>query len=294
MAVTINASTSAGLQLSSDTSGEIQFQKDGTTNIIINPSTSANTLNVTGNTVVSGDVYAQSFIGFGAGFQNMNVISTQPGQPTQTWTVPTGVKKFKVTLIGAGGQGGGVNASTGNVGYGGGSGGVCIGFYNTVAGVTTVSMNVAQANGVGAGVVTNANGFNGFSSNVNYNGTWMFANGGTGGANSYFAFQFGSAVYGTGGAASGGTFNFTGNDGGSGGTTLFSGVNIYSSMLGLGICASTPLGFGINDRLYVAATGAAGLNGAGYGTGGGGGKSGSSATARAGGTGANGVIIIEW
>lgn len=35
MAVTINASTSNGLQISSDTSGEFQFQDDGTTNLTI-------------------------------------------------------------------------------------------------------------------------------------------------------------------------------------------------------------------------------------------------------------------
>lgn len=256
-------------------------------------SPSGNTVNIVGNTVASGAVYANAFVGFGTGFSNMNVVSTIGAQ---IWNVPPGVRRWKVTLIGAGGGGGGAHAVANVSGFGGGSGGVSIAFYNYVPGVDTMSFNVGLRGGYTA---TNANGTSGLPSNTNYNGVWTFANAGTGGANSWFGGVTPNTVFGLGGAASGGVLNLEGSSGGWGGGTTITSSNIIpllSTVFGQG--ADTPLGWGQGAFLQAPRTGATaganGVNAIGYGAGGSAGKSGASTTTRAGGFGANGVVIIEW
>ena len=241
---------------------------------------SANNTMIYGNVDVNGAVYSNSFIGVGQGFANMNVIT---GIGYQIWNVPRGVTRWKVTLVGGGGCGGGAQATAGYNGNGGGSGGVCIGFYNYVPGVQTMAMNVGRG-GLLPGTL-NANGFSGNSTNVNYNSTWMFANAGTGGANSWFGGNV-NAI-GIGGAASGGTFNLTGDDGGSGGLTAATNP-LYPEG------GHTPIGLGQGGIIGPFVGGANGTNATGYGAGGGPGRNTSGTTLRRGGAGGNGVIIIEW
>jgi hypothetical protein len=215
-----------------------------------------------------------------AGFSNMNVVSTLG---SQIWNIPAGVRRWKVTIVGGAGSGGGTHGAAGHVGNGGGSGGVSIAFFNFVEGVTTMAMNVG--NGAIITTALNANGTSGLSSNVNYNETWVFANGGTGGANSWFGGNTGAVGFG--GVASGGTLNLTGGNGNPGGVAAAT-----TSVVGAG--GSVPF-LGFNNTLQpIGPTGANGTNGVYFGVGGGGGRNGTGTEQRRGGFGANGVIIIEW
>ena len=245
------------------------------------------------NLTVFGPIVANSFSGYGAGFSNMQLFSTLG---TQSWTIPTNVKRFKITAIGAGGSGGGSHQSA-NVGFGAGSGAVTIGFFDVVPGQQTVFLNVGAAGGIvtTSFVSSGANGNTGWPSNVNYAGTWMFANAGTGGANSWFGGHLPNAAFGLGGASFGGTLNFVGRRGGQGGNvaTTIIGSPIAAAM---GLGSDTPLGYGSGKSFDIPGTaGANGTNATGFGAGGGGGASGiGSATLTRGGAGANGAIIIEW
>lgn len=242
-----------------------------------NTKLSNSTGTLAGSLTVTGDLIATSISAFGQGFANANLI-TQIG--SSTWTVPTGVERFKVTLVGAGGAGGGTSTPAGQTGNGGGSGSVCIGFFNYVVGVDTLYCNV----GIGA-AASSANGLgaNGSSSNVSYNDVYMYANGGFGGQNNSVV-----NAGGAGGSASGGTINLSGDNGHSGGVAAAT-----NPVAGEG--GTTPLGWGTGGNYNGTAAGGAGIRGDGYGSGGSGAKNGTgSTTARGGGAGANGAILIEW
>lgn len=233
-----------------------------------------------GNLTVTGAVIATALEGYGMGFANANLIT---GVGYTIWTIPSGVQRFKVTLIGGGGGGGGTNVTAGATGSGGGSSGVCIGFFNYVSGVDSLYCNVG-----GAGLVTSSNGAgaNGSSSNVTYNDVWMFANGGFGGANNQVLPTLGF-IGGAAGTASGGSINIPGDTGEPGGI-----ASATNPVTGTG--AFTPLGWGNGGDLPGSPTGANGSSGSGYGSGGSGARNGAGTTIRAGGSGANGAILIEW
>lgn len=102
MAVTINASTSNGLQLSSDTSGEIQLQYDGTTNLTIKP---------TGNVLIGRT--ADSTVGLGVkldvagGVNAAGILTTTTGNVLVGRTVDSTVgNTVKVDVFG------GINAAS--------------------------------------------------------------------------------------------------------------------------------------------------------------------------------------
>lgn len=233
-----------------------------------------------GNLTVTGAVIATALEGYGMGFANANLIT---GVGYTIWTIPSGVQRFKVTLIGGGGGGGGTNVTAGATGSGGGSSGVCIGFFNYVSGVDSLYCNVGRA-----GLVTSSNGAgaNGSSSNVTYNDVWMFANGGFGGANNQVLPTLGF-IGGAAGTASGGSINIPGDTGEPGGI-----ASATNPVTGTG--AFTPLGWGNGGDLPGSPTGANGSSGSGYGSGGSGARNGAGTTIRAGGSGANGAILIEW
>lgn len=176
-----------------------------------------------------------------------------------TFTVPAGIYRVKVTVIGGGGGGGaGSNLSGG----GGGAGGAAIEFI-------TVAPNEQITVTVGAG---GAAGAAGGTSSV---GVYCSATGGSAGA----AGELG--LGGAGGAGSGGDINITGDSGTSGtsgGTLALSGAgNGGSSILGGGARGRTSAGNGYTGNAY--------------GGGGGGGKGVSGET---GGAGAAGVVFVEY
>jgi hypothetical protein len=219
--------------------------------------------------------------GAGAGFQNMIVFNT--GTTIASYPLPTVIQypgaKFKVTIVGAGGNGGASIATIGSCGSGGGSGAVLVVILTVVSGLyslTSISVPYAGSSG---------------STSFIYNGI----------------------TYTAGGGSNGTTYAAGGVEGGVGGT--FSGITMSNGLVnGLGINgsagkggnlavaasqsfnggANTPLGFGQGGVLSGVPTGGAGQPGSGYGSGGSGGCSGSVASGFSGGDGARGVMIIEY
>jgi hypothetical protein len=189
-----------------------------------------------------------------------------------TFTVPSGVTQIKITCTGGGGGGGGRQA-TSNAGpfsgSGGGAGATSIGVYTVSPGATlAVTVGAGGAGGVGA-----TSGSNGSSSSVG--SLCVGGGGGFGGWGSSV-----SSAGGTGGTATGGAVNIAGGFGGDG----QSGVNMLSgyggaSYFGGGARASS------TTPVTVLVPGA-----------GGGGSYDTSFTGTSvnGGSGANGVVIIEW
>ncbi len=223
---------------------------------------------------VVGQIQASVFKGCGTGFANMEIYTSGT-----SWSVPTNVLRWKVTLVGGGGGGGGTSTVAGQTGNGGGSGAVLIGFFNYVIGETTMAYSIGT---FGSGGNTNSTGGTGSNTTATYNSVTYTAGGGIGGAT--HATPNGG---GTGGIATGGTFNFNGNKGKTGGVAAA--TNPVS-----GYGADTPLGFGMGGDYQGTATGGNGIAGSGYGSGGGGGKNGSATTNRTGGAGAAGLLIIEY
>lgn len=181
---------------------------------------------------------------------------------TSTYTVPAGVSKIKVTVIGGGGGGASSGgACSGRIygGSGGGAGGAAI---KTISGlVSGASISVT----IGAGGAAGASG-----------GTT----------------SFGAYCSATGGASPGGT-----NYGGAGGVGSSGDINIGggggSGGGGLGASGGTAwTGSGAGGSSFMGGGGAAGSGNGGdgqsYGGGGGGALSGT------GGTGGSGVVIVEY
>jgi hypothetical protein len=211
----------------------------------------------------------------GAGFANLEVKTSGT-----SWSVPAALQfigaKWKVTLVGGGGQGGGAGGTAGEVGGGGGSGGVVVGFYTWVAGQTSMSYAIGAA---GSGAAVNTTGNNGTDTTTTYNSVTYTASGGVGGTV--------IAAGGAGGAATGGTLNLAGGDGENGGV-----MAATSNYQGGG--GSPKLGLGAGGTMPVTAGGADGNVGSGYGAGGAGGRCGTATTNRAGGAGTQGVLLIEY
>ena len=189
-----------------------------------------------------------------------------------TFNVPAGVTAVKVTVIGAAGSGGNGIQCVDN-GGGGGAGGYVVDYVTvTPGGTATVT--------VGTNGGTRTSSFAG--------GTTITAAGGTdGGTNSTIgasasASVFGQAYYGTGSTRANDTIIY-------GGSTFISSITRQYANSG-GVYGH---GFGVAGE---SRQNSAGLNSRhiplGYGAGGGGGRAESGFTA--GGTGTNGVVIVEW
>jgi hypothetical protein len=224
-------------------------------------------------TKVYGSLSVDKAIITNTGFQNMVLLTTGTAA---TYTLPACLHvpraKFKVTIIGGGAGGQTTAATAGTTGSGGGSGAVIVIVLEVVDGVYTFTYTVGAA---GA-----SNGAGGLS-NIIYNGITYQSGGG--------------AVAGTGGAVTNVTNGTTTNAIGFVGFTGAAASTNASLTNGMGHGGDTPLGYGKGGRHGVTFTGGGvGANATGYGAGGGGGKNGSSATARAGGTGAPGLIILQY
>lgn len=200
-----------------------------------------------------------------------------------TYTVPSGVKKIDVEVVGGGGGGGATDGQ--------GSGTTALGHPGTGAGYSRKLYSVSPGDtgtytvgAAGAGGAAGANnGSNGGDTTFEIGGATITANGGVGGAGRLgtTSTTFGG---GDGGAASAGDINIQGE--GTPTVRTSSGV-LYGFPVGgasvLGRGGAAP---GANSDGADAPT-------AGYGGGGGGATSSSSSTNRAGGDGTPGVIIIR-
>jgi hypothetical protein len=174
-----------------------------------------------------------------------------------TFTTPATVTQVKVTVVG-GGAPGGTGSPTGNYGGGGGGGGGGAIYVGPVSASTPYAVTVGAASGTSS-----------FS-------TLASATGGSGGSNTPTNNAGGGGA--AGGAGSAGTLQFNGGGGG-GGSGSPAGT-------GLGGTGGNSL-FGGGAR---SGAGATGIPGTAYG----GGASGSSSLPVAQGTGAAGVVIVEY
>lgn len=183
-----------------------------------------------------------------------------------TFTTPTGTTTstvYKFTAVGGGGDG---NTGSSSPGGGGGAGGTAIIWKSGISPSTGITITVGgsgDASSVGSPVSVTASGGSDASSSLG----------------------------GTGGAATGGDINITGGDG-DGGTKYIDGSSINWYYGGTG-GSSTFGGGGAGGSASSTSPTRDGKNGAAYGSGGGG-NGGRNLYAGSGGTGASGIVIVEW
>jgi hypothetical protein len=194
-----------------------------------------------------------------------------------TFNVPTGVTNVKVTVIGAGGNGGTADSGCGGgSGGGGGAGGYVVAYVAVTSGGTvsvTVGTNAGSRTSsfAGGSTITAAGGTNGSDGSGGTAG-----NSGLSGASTVF----GLTSYTAGGARLTDSYFQDGLV-----DLITSGTNIESSGQVYGH------GFGVAGEPRTTAAGSTNRHTPlGYGAGAGGGIS----TATAGGTGVNGLVIVEW
>ena len=199
-----------------------------------------------------------------------------------TYTRPAGIKSILVEAIGGGGGGGGISATSAQVAAagGGGAGGYCRKWYSSAASTYTYTVGSGGAGGTAG----NNFGSNGTSTTFDI----MTASLGSGGAGEASTATL-TGVGGNGGApgaATGGDINFSGTGGGYG---LTSGTAVVSGNGGASTAASG------GPAVYNGAltTSTAGANAAANtGSGGSGAVSFTGTVSRAGGNGADGIIIV--
>jgi hypothetical protein len=190
-----------------------------------------------------------------------------------TWTKPSGLKAVKVTVIGAGGNGGNAQPSLQKGRHGGGGGGA-IKYISapTIPGPVTVTVGTAP-------------------SKTSSYGAFVSATGGSNGSPNTGA--FGTTA---GGSGSGGDINVSGGPGIGSQLGTIPGTAPeqpgYPGISGAGAFAFG--GFGVAGIVSTAGSGAVGTNGVLYGGGATGGfTGGTSPDNRPGGTGASGIVIVE-
>jgi hypothetical protein len=234
-------------------------------NVILGAGTSAVTFvapGSSGNILTSNGSTWTSAAAPAGGFSNIQVFAS-----SGTFTVPAGVTKAKVTVVGGGGNGsaGTLNAqqSLTSMGRGGGGGGAAIEVVTGLTPAGTVTVTVGGAAGTSS--------FGAFCS-------------ATGGANADGTAALDSNSYANGGLGSGGDLNIQGG-GGNGANTTTQGGNGGSSIFGGGASGA--------QRLSGSGS-TAGASGGAYGGGGGGGACGIPNGNGAGGAGASGVVIVEY
>jgi hypothetical protein len=198
---------------------------------------------------------------------------------TGQYQLPTGTKWIHVILVGDGGGGGGTASGAANSGGGGGGGGGA----TSIAWIASPSSTYTFSIGAGGagGAAGNNSGTSGAGSTFSYN--TMSAGGGTGGGGSgntaSIGYQTGTFA---GGTASGGDINIPGSSGGPGlvlAATQASGGHGGTSLFGMGAPITVGTGAGAAGSLY--------------GSGGGGGCEENNGGTKAGGAGAQGILIIE-
>jgi hypothetical protein len=215
-------------------------------------------------------------------FASINV-QVFTGNGTYTYTPTAGMLYCIIEVVGAGGGGGGCaasGASTSSAGGGGGGGGYSLGVFS--ASSIGASKTVTVGKGGAGGSAGNNAGSTGGTSSV---GVLLSATGGGGGSgNSASATNFVAGA--AGGSGSSGSVNLNGQAGGIGWNSVSASVSIA------GFGGGTQKGNSTQSATTVVAGVQAGPGGQIYGGGGGGGCNGISAAAQAGGSGADGIVII--
>lgn len=226
------------------------------------PSTSGNVLTSNGTTWSSS---APSYAG----------MTSQVFTSNGTFTIPTGITKVKVTVVGGGGGSGGASASFCAAGYsgGGGGGGAAIKYLTGLTPGNTLTVTVGAAGTAGSS--SPGNGGTGGNSSVASGTQTITTVQGNGGVGSLANAPTGGA----GGSSSGGDIAISGQPGRYALVSLYvGGQDGGSSYFGLG-------------GTKAASSGSA-VSGTGYGAGATGAYEGSTTIAGAAGT--AGIVIFEW
>lgn len=222
-------------------------------------------------------------------FTDMSVTVLNNG--SGTYVVPSGVKALEVTVLGAGGGGAGAATPSSSVyaAAGGGGAGAMAVKWISAADLAASYSYVVGTGGIGGGApnmsdpVGSRNGTAGGISSFSGGGVTLSCSGGAGAPEDEATSTATQYAPGSGGAASGGDLNINGASG-YGGITKAS--QFYQ--LGAGHGANSPFGVG------GAFSNGNGAGGSGYGSGGAGaGMIPGFILNRAGGNGANGVIIVK-
>ena len=208
------------------------------------------------------------------------LLNVQSFAASGTYTPTAGTSRVKVTVVGAGG-GGGASSTTGasqaSVGGSGSAGGYAIGVLTAPSGATAVTVGVGGAAGAG-GTPTGQNG--GDSSFMT-----LSATGGVGGPGGGAVTTPNTTGGAAGGAGSGGNIS-----NGLGGSSA-PGIHVSTGAVIAGMSGASLFGGSVSNA--AANAGNDGQNGGAPGAGGSGGVNTQSLPGRQGGTGANGVVIIE-
>jgi len=259
------------------TSGLTYSYSAGTPTLTANALAVTTNAAITGNQTVGGTVTATGTIKSNTSFTfpDSTVQTTAYTSPIPTmvvftssgsWTVPSGVTKIRLHVVGGGGAGGSSYAG------GGGGGGAAI---KTISGLTAGQVFTIAVGAGGTGTVGGAGNSGGNSSVTSSSPvTSIVASGGAGGGTSTNIYSGGA-----GGSATGGDLNLSGS-GGTGG-----GSNAYVAIVGGG--GASALGTGGGWGGWSSGNGATGGN---YG----GGGSASGAAGGAGNAGGGGVVFIEY
>jgi hypothetical protein len=234
-----------------------------------------------GLTVIAGSVSFPNGSISGAAL-SPNIFSIEFYTSSATITIPSGVTRLRVTLVGGGGGGSG-DGSSNQVGGAGGGGATCIKYLTGLTPGNTLSLTIG-AGGTG-GAPGNAGGAGGDTtlSSGSQTITTLTAGGGAGGGISGFV-----GVNGAGGTATNGDLNIPGGRGFSalvdaGGVMHYVRVSQGGgSMYAPPVTAAT-IGFALNGAAAI-----------GYGGGGSGGVHDASSSSGAGGNGSQGLAIFEW
>lgn len=264
------------------------------TGISVSASTGASTITNTGVTsIVAGTGISVSGATGAVTVTNSATAYAGPGATvvtsTGTFTIPTGVTKLKITVVGGGGGGGGSSSDIGyQGGTGGGAGGAGISYLTGLTPGNTISVTIGAAGtgGAGGNNIAGSGGSTSIASGTQ-SITTVTATGGVGGVSTTYANSrnLGTTKGGNGGSCSGATMNFGGNPGAN---TYKSGGNDGSQDVSGGGGGSI-FGGGAPGKNTNEGNGAAG---AAFGAGGGGAQfQGNSNT---GGAGVAGVVIFEY
>jgi hypothetical protein len=257
------APTFGAVSLTADVSGTLPIANGGT-NL---------TTYTTGDILYSSAANTLSKLSIGTTGQKLSIISGIPDWESsssasvfttgsaQTYTVPAGVTRVKVTVQGPGGTGGGTGTT--NRATGGSAGGTAIKWLTVTPG-DTMTYTVGTATGTNSTVVYSA---------VTYTG----ASGSAGTTTAYAASQTAGPA---GGAATNGDINITGQ---SGGTSYGTGTTLATNFSGQG--GNSQFGQGGQMSAITAVAGKAAV---GHGAGGGG-----SIGNATGGAASGGIIIFE-
>lgn len=201
-------------------------------------------------------------------------VFTSSGTFTASASVP-----HKITVVGAGGGGGYAYGSSGG---GGAAGGTSIAWQSLTNGNGyTVTVGSGGGGGGPANAYPGSAGVAGGASKF-YGTSTLTGNGGNGGT---LSFGYGAV----GGTATGGDINIQGGDG----DAPSYGNASCTSLSGGGTGGASSMGGG-GGAMWNDTSSANGNNGRAYGSGGGGGQSSVGGYGGAGGTGANGIVIVEW